>query len=195
MQVGLGGRQFQLGDEPVHLVDDENGLQLLDPGLAEHGDCLAAHALDGVDQHHGAIAQARGGGYLGLEVDVAGRVDQVDQVLVDVGGVVCGGAAQHGEEERDGARLHGDAAELLIGARVEVADLAGELGRYDAVCGEEGIGERRFAVVDVGEDADVSDVVGQPLEVDELLGGYYRHFVEFLSFDLMWLCLAGFRSN
>jgi hypothetical protein len=52
--------------------------------------------------------------------------------------------------EGDGGGLHGYAALLLVGPRVEVADLAGEFGGYDAVCGEEGVGEGGLAVVLVG---------------------------------------------
>lgn len=49
--------------------------------------------------------------------------------------------------EGDGGGLHGYAALLLVGPRVEVADLAGEFGGYDAVGGEEGVGEGGLAVV------------------------------------------------
>lgn len=52
--------------------------------------------------------------------------------------------------EGDGRGLHGYAALLLVRPRVEVADLAGEFGGYDAVCGEEGVGEGGLAMVLVG---------------------------------------------
>lgn len=40
MVVRLGRREPELGDQPVHLVDDEQGLEVVEPRLAEDGDSL-----------------------------------------------------------------------------------------------------------------------------------------------------------
>lgn len=71
--------------------------------------------------------------------------------------------------------LHCDAAGLLVFARVEVADLACELGGDDAVGGEEAVGEGCLAVVDVREDADVADVVRALLQAHNLRRRDDRH--------------------
>ena len=58
---------------------------------------------------------------------------------------------------------------MLIGPRVEVAYPARQLWRNDAIRGDEGIRQRCLAVVDVGEDANVSNAICGMLKLDELL--------------------------
>jgi hypothetical protein len=70
--------------------------------------------------------------------------------------------------ERGSVDLHCDAARLLVFARVEVAHLASEFCRDDAVRGEQAVRQRRLAVVDVGQDADVADVPRRPLQAHNL---------------------------
>jgi hypothetical protein len=82
---------------------------------------------------------------------VAWRVYEIYQELLGLGLRIGRGAAQQREEERDGRRLHGNAAQLLIRARVEVTDLAGELGGDDAIGGDEGVCEGGFAMVLAGQ--------------------------------------------
>lgn len=120
---------------------------MFQPCLAEDRDGLGANAFDSVDEDYGAVAETGGGGYLGGEVDVAGGVDEVDEVFVGLGFGERGSATHETEVEGDGGGLHGDAAELLVGAGVEVADAAGELGGDDAIGGEETVAEGGFAVV------------------------------------------------
>jgi len=48
---------------------------------------------------------------------------------------------------------------LLVRARVQITDLAGEFGRDDAIGGEEGICEGGLAVIDVGEDTYLREVL------------------------------------
>lgn len=64
--------------------------------------------------------------------------------------------------EGDGGALHGDGAALLLEEGVHVAEAAGELGVDDAAvgAGDEVVAEGRLAVVDVGQDADVSELSG-----------------------------------
>ena len=87
--------------------------------------------------------------HLVREVDVAGGVDQVQPV----GLAVPGGVAQG-----DGVALDGDAALALDVHRVE--DLVAEIARLHAAAAlDQPVGQGRFAVVDVGDDAEVTDVV------------------------------------
>ena len=70
-RVGLGGGEVELGDEAVELVEDEAGAEALEEGLAQRGVGLDVDALDGVDEDERRVGEARGGGDLGAEVDVA----------------------------------------------------------------------------------------------------------------------------
>ena len=83
-------------------------------------------------------------GHLVAEVDVAGRVDQVDDVVVPV--------------EADVLGLDGDAPLALDVHRVEVlgAHVAGLDGAGQL---EDAVGQRRLAVVDVRDDREVADAV------------------------------------
>ena len=61
--------------------------------------------------------------------------------------------------EGDGRGFHGYAADLLVLSAVQIAGLAGGFQRDDPVRGQESVGKGGFAVVYVGEDADVADVL------------------------------------
>ena len=64
------------------------------------GDGLGLHALEGVDQQDDALAGGQAARHLVVEIDVAGRVDQVQLVVLALVVVVDG----------DGVHLDGDAA-------------------------------------------------------------------------------------
>lgn len=51
------------------------------------------------------------------------------------------------EVERDSRGLHSDAAELLVGSGIEIADATGEFARDDAIGGEKAVGKGGFAVI------------------------------------------------
>ena len=83
------------------------------------------------------------------EVDVPGRVDEVEPV---------GQAVVRRVLEADGAGLDRDALLALEVHRIE--DLARHLARVDRVGQlEQPVGQRRLAVVDVGDDAEVAQAV------------------------------------
>lgn len=151
-RVGLGGGEVELGDEAVELVEDEAGAEALEEGLAQRGVGLDVDALDGVDEDERRVGEARGGGDLGAEVDVARGVDEVDPVR--------GGAVAVAEEH--GGRLHGDGPALLLVEVVHEAEAAGEPGVEQAVAagGDEVVRQRGLPVVDVRQDARVADAPG-----------------------------------
>eukprot|EP00850_Spirogloea_muscicola_P018282 SM000166S02463 [mRNA] locus=s166:132546:136017:+ [translate_table: standard] len=113
--VGVGRRQFELGDEAVHLVDDgDDGQALLQRVLdgalrADHG------ALDSVDDQQEAVGEAYGGAELVGEVGVAGRVHEVDEKVL---------AGAVGQRQRQRRGLDAYAALLLVQARVSEAQVA-----------------------------------------------------------------------
>ena len=141
---------MELGDEAVELVEDEAGAEALEEGLAQRGVGLDVDALDGVDEDERRVGEARGGGDLGAEVDVAGGVDEVDPVR--------GGAVAVAEEH--GGGLHGDGPALLLVEVVHEAEAAGEPRVEEAVAagGDEVVRQRGLAMVYVREDARVADV-------------------------------------
>ena len=52
------------------------------------GDRLRLHALERVDEQNGAFARGEGARHLVAEIDVAGRIDEVEQILLAVTGLV-----------------------------------------------------------------------------------------------------------
>lgn len=73
---------LKLEQGTINLVDDDNGLDTFTQGLSEDGLGLDADTFNGVDDDQGAIGDSQGSGDLGGEVDVTGRVDQIDQEFV-----------------------------------------------------------------------------------------------------------------
>jgi len=144
------------GGRLVDLVDDDDGLQAEGEGLGEHEAGLRHRTFEGVDDEEAAVGHVEHALDLAAEVGVARGVDQVDLVFLLVAGIgpldraVLGG-------DRDAAfalevaRVH-DQAVLAAGELVEV------LGPEHAGLVEEAVGQGGFAVVDVGNDCDVTEI-------------------------------------
>lgn len=62
--VGLGGTKFQLGDEPVDLIQHETRMHVLRLGLTKHRLCLNANAFDDVDDDNRAVGNSHRCGHL-----------------------------------------------------------------------------------------------------------------------------------
>ena len=139
--LGLGARQVDLvqaRDQLEARLDREVGV----------GDRLRLDPLRGVDDQQRPLAGGQRARDLVGEVDVPGRVDQVQLV---------GLAVARGEEHAHRLRLDRDAALALEVHRVE--QLRAHLARGDRVRQlEDAVGQRRLAVVDVGDDREVADV-------------------------------------
>ena len=69
--LGLGGRQ-------VDLVEHRHDLEVALERQVAVGEGLGLDALRGVDEQHHALARRQRARHLVAEVDVAGRVDEVD---------------------------------------------------------------------------------------------------------------------
>ena len=141
----------------VELVDEADARDVVAVGLAPHRLGLGLDAGDPVEHRDRAVEDAQRALHLDGEVDVAGRVDDVDGVVVPLAG-------------RRGRR-DGDAALLLLlhpvhrrGALVDLTDLV-----VDAGVEEDPLGRRGLARVDVRHDPDVADLG----EVDD--GGVQCH--------------------
>mgnify|MGYP002476287701 CR=1 FL=1 len=105
------------------------------------------YAGNAVKDHHAAIEDAQAALHLGRKIDVAGRVDDVHLIVLPASG--------------DGRRLDRDAALPLLGHKVghrRALVHAAEAVRQAGV-EQHPLGHRRLASVDVGDDADISDLV------------------------------------
>ena len=140
----LLGVLLGLGRGQVDLVEDRDDLQVVAHGHVEVGQGLRLDALRGVDEQHGALARGQRARHLVGEVDVAGRVDHVegDDLVADL------------PRHPDGLALDGDAALALDVHPVQVLR-AGLAGLHDAGQLQHPVRERRLAVVDVRDDAEV----------------------------------------
>ena len=149
-------RAEEVGAHAVVLVDVGDARHAVAAGLAPHRLGLRLHAGHGVEHRDRAVEHAQAALDLGREVNVAGRVDDLEAVLLAVGS-----AAGVLPEARGGGSGDGHAALLLLhhpvhrrGAVVHLADLVG-LARVV----EDALGRRRLARVDVGHDADVARIL------------------------------------
>ena len=140
--VGLGGRQ-------VDLVHDRDDGEVVLQREVDVGERLRLDALRCVDDQQRSLARRERARDFVREVDVPRRVDEVQLVV----------AALIGEPHADGLRLDGDAALALEVHRIE--QLVVHLARGDSARDlQDAVGERRLAVVDVGDDAEVADERG-----------------------------------
>ena len=133
----------------IDLVDDGDDLQVRVQRQEQVRDGLRLDALAGVDHQDGAFARRQGAGHLVGEVDVSGGVDQVELIALAVARRMV---------HAHGVQFDGDAplAFQLVGVEHLGAHLAGveRTGEF-----KEAIGQRRLAVVDVRDDAEVANAV------------------------------------
>ena len=140
--------RFRLRRRQIDLVEHRHDLVAGVDGVVDVGERLRLDALAGVDHQERALAGGERAVDLVGEVDVAGGVDQVEDVVLAVARLVI---------EPHGLRLDGDAALaldihgiehlLLHLARLEPA---GEL--------DQPVGQRGLAVVDMRDDGEIADI-------------------------------------
>jgi hypothetical protein len=134
-EVGLGRRK-------IDLVDDRDDHEPLRQREMHIGQRLGLDPLGRVDNEDRALTRLERARDLVREVDVAGRIDQVEPIAMTIARVVV---------ETNGARLDGDAMLALEVHRVE--DLVRHLARLDGVRHlKKAVGERGLAVIDMGND-------------------------------------------
>ena len=140
---------LRLGRRQVDLVEDRDDRQALAHREVDVGQGLGLDALGRVDDEDRPLAGLEAAADLVAEVDVAGRVDEVEAVDQ---------AVVRGVLEADGPGLDRDALLALEVHRVE--DLAGHLPGLDRVRHlEQPVGERGLAVIDVGDDREVAQAL------------------------------------
>ena len=140
---------FGLGLGQVDLVENRQHLQAVVDRRIAVGDGLRLHALGGIDDQQGALAGGQRPGNLVAEVHVPGGVDEIEQV---------GFAVRGPEIQGDALRLDGDAPLPLQVHGIE--HLVGHLPfAQRAAMLNEAVGKGRLAVIDVGDDGKVANVV------------------------------------
>ena len=137
----------EVGADAVHLVDEADPRHVVLVGLAPHRLGLRLDAGDRVEHRDRAVEHAQRPLDLDGEVDVAGRVDDVDPAVAPLAG-------GRGRRDRDAALLLLDHAVHDRGALVDLTDLVGAAGVV-----EDALGRRGLARVDVGHDPDVAGLV------------------------------------
>ena len=139
----------RLGSRQVDLVEHRHDLVLRLDGLIDVGQRLRLHPLGRVHHQQRPLAGGQRTGHLVGEVHVPRRVHQVQDVDLPVLGRI---------RQAHGLRLDGDAP-LLLQLHV-VQDLLGHLPRGQPSRGlDQPVGQRGLAVVDMGDDGEVTDVV------------------------------------
>ena len=141
--------RVELGADAVHLVDEADPRDAVLGRLPPDGLALRLDPLDGREHDDGAVEHAERPLDLGGEVDVAGRVDDVDR---DRLACVLPVAGDRRGDDRDPAL-----ALLLevVGRRVALVDVPHPVDLAGVV--QDPLGRRRLAGVDVRDDADVAD--------------------------------------
>ncbi|OPZ73152.1 MAG: hypothetical protein BWY83_00249 [bacterium ADurb.Bin478] len=140
----LDGVHIDVGQ--IDLVDDRDDLEVVVDGQVQVGDGLRFNALRGIDDQQCALAGGQAARHLIGEIHVARRVDEVEQIGHAVTGFIF-----HG----DGVHLDGDAPLTLQIHAVQhlVFHL---IARHRAGGLQQPVGQRGFAVIDVGDDAKIS---------------------------------------
>ncbi len=144
--LDLGANALGLGGGQVDFINDGNNFEIMVEREVGIGEGLGLNALGGIDYEQCAFAGLQTAGNFIGEIDVAGRVDQVELIPVAVVGFVI---------EADGVGFDGDTALALEVHRVE------HLGHHFALRESAGdfektIGQGAFAVVDVRNDGEIA---------------------------------------
>ena len=146
--LDLGLDALGLGAGKVDLVDERDDLEVGVHGHHGVGPRLRLDALGGVDHEHGAFACGQAAADLVGEVDVARRVDEVELVgFAIIGGIV----------DAYGLAFDGDAALALDVHAVKQLGLHIAM-RHGARHLQNAVGERGLAMIDMGDDAEISDM-------------------------------------
>ena len=140
-------RHEEIGSDLVHLVDEDHARHAVFVGLTPDGFGLRLDALIGVEQGDGAVEHAQGALDFDGEIDVARRVDDVDALVVPIGG--------------GRGRSDGDAALLLLLHPVHGGSAVMHLAELVALAGivEDALGRRGLAGVDMRHDPDIAVVL------------------------------------
>ena len=144
--ISLGA--LDVGAGKIDLIDDGNDVEAVVDGDVGVGERLGFDTLGCVyDEQRAFAGGERAGNFVG-KIHVAGGVNEIELV---------GFTVVRGVHHADGVGLDGDAAFALEVHGVEDLSLHFARGQRSGEF-QQAVGERGFAVIDVGDDREVADV-------------------------------------
>ena len=169
---------LQLKKSTVHLVQTDHRLDTLTKGLAQHRFGLDTDTLDTVDDDKGTIRDTKGSSDFRREVNVTRRVDQVDQELIALSGLLDRRKLilVNGEIHRDGSRLDRDTTLLLVVTSVHETHVTSLGVGNNTGLRHQRVSQRRLAVVDVCNNTHVTNVGRVVHKTTNLIDGEVHHF-------------------
>ena len=121
------GRDLQLVDEAVHLVDEQHRLHLLLQSLANHRFGLWHWPFNRTSKNETTVNSTHGTCDVATKVNVTWRVDEVDEVV----------RAFHGVDHRGGGSVDGDSTSGFLLVKVEHTCCTSEfVGHHSSTCDE-----------------------------------------------------------
>jgi hypothetical protein len=151
---------LQLEESTINLVDNNNGLDTLTKSLTKDSLSLDTDTLNGIDDNKGTIGNTKSSSNLRREINVTGRVNQVDKELVanglllDLLDIIVG----HLTVKRDSGRLDGNTSLLLILSGIGETSLTSLGSGNNTSLLDKGVGQGRFTVIDVSNNGHVTDI-------------------------------------
>ena len=151
--VGLVHHLGDAGVRPVDLVHHEHDRQLRLQRLAQHEPGLRQRTLARVDQQDDAVHHRQTALDLAAEVGVTRGVDDVDRDGPAVEGVLHGGVLREDRDALLALEVHRVHHPLVDRPLLRL------VGRERAALPQHGVDQGGLAVVDVGDDRDVAQIV------------------------------------
>lgn len=146
---------FRICAGQVDLVDDRQNLQVVVERQVHVSQCLRFDPLRRVNDKQGAFAGGQTAGYFVREIDVSRRIDQIQYIFLAVVGAVV---------QAYGLQLDRNAPFPLQIHLVEhlILHLAGcqRAGKF-----QDPVGQRRFPVIDMGDNAEISNFLLSGLDI------------------------------
>ena len=146
----LFANPLRLGGRQIDFVDDRNDFEIMVQRQISIRERLGFHALRSIHHQQRAFARLQAARNFIREIDMAGRIDQIELIHIAVIGFVI---------EPDGMGFDGDAAFALEVHGVENLLHHFALGKRSGGF-EKTVGQRAFAVVDMRNDREIPDEFG-----------------------------------
>mmetsp|Transcript_14452 Transcript_14452/g.20088 ORF Transcript_14452/g.20088 Transcript_14452/m.20088 type:complete len:801 (+) Transcript_14452:187-2589(+) len=168
---------LQLKEDTVHLVDHKNGLHTLTKSLTQHSLGLDTDTLDTIDNNQSSVSDTKSSSNFRGEIDVPGRVDQVDQkTLTGILVLRVSGVNWEIIIQRNTSRLDGDTTILFILTSVSETSFTGLIISDNTGLRDQRISEGGLSVIDVSDDTHVTDVLPLLHLLLDLIDGETHHF-------------------
>jgi len=138
--VGFFEIHLEFDEGTIELVDEQDRLDTFSESLTQDGFSLDTDTFDTVDDDEGTIGDTESGSDFRGEIDVTGRIDQVDQVgddgtsfnsllvhllVIRARVLVTFFVLFHGEVERDGGSLDGNGTFLFVSTGIHETSITG----------------------------------------------------------------------